>query len=232
MADKPICKIEGCGKHVVAWEMCDQHYRAWRRKGNLALRIKRAGPCTIEGCERPAQVAGICMAHYKRRRRHGDPLGGRTRNGECLEFIETIALKYEGDDCLTWPFARDQNGCGKVWADGRLHYASRYVCERAHGAPPSTRHEAAHSCGNGRLGCVAQNHLRWATPAENQADKILHGTTNRGSRHGMSKLTEQQVTEIRSLIGTMTHAAIARRFDISSSQISSIASRKEWSHVE
>ena len=232
MADKPICKIEGCGKRVVAWEMCDPHYRAWRRKGNLALRIKRAGPCKIEGCERPARVAGICMAHYKRLRRHGDPLGGRTGKGECLEYLEMTVLNYLGDDCLPWPFARDQNGCGKVWANGRLHYASRYVCERAHGSPPSPRHEAAHSCGNGRLGCVNKRHLRWATPTENQADKILHGTTNRGSRHGMSKITEQQVREIRSLVGQISIAAIARKFGISRSHTSNIASRKEWSHAE
>ena len=49
-------------------------------------------------------------------------------------------------------------------------------------------------------GVKANNHvsnLRWATDAENTADKIRHGTTNRGSRNGQAKLTPELVTVIR-----------------------------------
>lgn len=39
------------------------------------------------------------------------------------------------------------------------------------------------------------SNLRWSTLAQNQADRVAHGTTNRGSRHGASKLTEKALIE-------------------------------------
>lgn len=41
--------------------------------------------------------------------------------------------------------------------------------------------------------------LKWGSCCDNQNDRIKHGTSNRGTRHGMRKLTEQQVLEIRKL---------------------------------
>jgi hypothetical protein len=51
---------------------------------------------------------------------------------------------------------------------------SRLVCEAFHGSPPSIRHAAAHNDGNPENN--VPSNLRWATPAENMADKKLHGT--------------------------------------------------------
>lgn len=39
--------------------------------------------------------------------------------------------------------------------------------------------------------------LRYGTHSENQLDRSSHGTSNRGSRHGMSKLTDDDVSNIR-----------------------------------
>jgi hypothetical protein len=80
------------------------------------------------------------------------------------------------------------------------------------------------------LACVNPNHLRWATRKENEADKISHGTHNRGERHGQSKLTESMVLEILAT-KDLSHQIIASRYGVSRFAIDSIKNRKAWKHV-
>lgn len=55
----------------------------------------------------------------------------------------------------------------------------------------------------------------------------------RGSAHGMSKLTVEQVVEIRALYaaGNSTLKQVSEKFNISSSNLSLIIHRKAWKHV-
>ncbi len=65
------------------------------------------------------------------------------------------------------------------------------------GPPPSPTHQAAHRDGN-----TYNNHfsnLYWATPSENAADKVRHGTIARGRRAGPDALTDRDVEIIRKL---------------------------------
>lgn len=80
-----------------------------------------------------------------------------------------------------------------LWVNGRRHAAKihRLVAEAFHGPRPSPLHEVAHNNGDPTDNRAAN--LRWATRAENHADKIQHGTHNRGHRHGLSKLTIEQI---------------------------------------
>jgi hypothetical protein len=82
----------------------------------------------------------------------------------------------------------------------------------AHGEPPTARHEAAHSCGKGHLGCVHPGHLSWKTRNENRADMVRHGMLPRGTIVSTNKLTEDQVREIRSRMGSETGMALAAEF--------------------
>jgi DNA-binding transcriptional regulator YiaG len=120
-------------------------------------------------------------------------------------------LSYSGDDCLTWPFGRDRNGYGSTVRRGKKVLAHRYICTIVHGEPPTPKHHAAHSCGKGHEGCVNPRHLSWKTNSENQLDRHQHGT-NAKSR---TKLTPEQVDEIRSLKGAESTGVTAARFGIS-----------------
>lgn len=89
--------------------------------------------------------------------------------------------------------------------------------------------EAAHSCGNAI--CVNPRHLRWASPAENTADKWDHGTMLLGEQCNGAKLTIADILEIRRLSGRITQRKISERFWVSQANISAIVNQKRWTHI-
>ena len=185
--------------------------------------------CSVAACNKPATHRGWCGVHYGRWRRHGDPLGGGTANGEPRRFLETVVMPFEGDECLPWPYATNSAGYGKLSVDGKLVHVHRLACEARWGPPPSPKHEAAHSCGKGHLGCCNPKHVSWKTPAENQRDKLAHGTAARGAKNALAKLSEEDVREIRRLRGLVSEKEIAKMFGVSRGCISGIFTGKNWS---
>lgn len=131
----------------------------------------------------------------------------------------------------------------------------RLACTAFHGAPPSARHQAAHGDGDGLNN--RETNLRWATPAENEADKLIHGTsgrglpsrvpaelrprgrahgratqpeaTARGERTGTAKLTAQKVTEIR--LDTRARKVVAADYGITVTMVGYIQRGISWAHV-
>ena len=227
MATPRLCSIPGCGKPAKTRGWCFTHYARWYRHGDpLGGRTLRL--CSIPGCGRKHSSRGWCLVHWKRWKRHGDPLAGRTFIGTPLRYFRGTVLTYDGDECLVWPFSRSTAGYGYLCDGGKSFLVSRLVCEAVYGEPPTPKHEAAHSCGNGHLGCVTKIHLRWATHTENIADTIRHGMLAQGERHYSAKLTNAQAEQIRDLKGTMTQRGIAARFGISRQGVSRIHLRKTY----
>lgn len=190
--------------------------------------------CSVEACERNAHHSangcrGFCQRHYSRFRKHGDPLAGNTAHHEPRRFIEEVVLKYSGNECLTWPYFRNASGYGHARFGSKGGIVSRYVCEREHGEPTTPKHQAAHSCGNGHLGCVTKSHLSWKTQSGNQLDRVIHDTHRRGERSPLAKLTEKQAREILALRGVTTQKEIAARFGVSAFTISQIHRGQRWS---
>lgn len=74
------------------------------------------------------------------------------------------------------------------------------------------------------------NNLRWGTYAENYLDRLAFDGGNRGSLHGMSKLTENQVIKIRSLYipRIITQRMLAERFGVSRECIKLITLGQRW----
>lgn len=229
MATKPLCSIPECGKPHYGRGWCRLHYKRWYTHGDTALKEKVLRTCQAHGCNKPYHAHGWCRLHYDRWLRTGDPLARRRpANGEAQRYLEEVVLSYENDDCLIWPFA-SARGYGKVSDGGKIVHAHRMVCEKVHGVPPTSKHEAAHSCGDSL--CVNHRHLRWATHAENEADKEIHGTNNRGKPGESRKLSEKAVLEIFSLRGEVGQREIAARFGVSRSTVGSIHSKKRWVRV-
>jgi len=86
-------------------------------------------------------------------------------------------------------------------------------------------------------GCKINNfaeNLEWNTHAENNKHAFDNGLKDdRGSKHGMSKLTEDQVLEIRRLYktGDYYQKDLAKMFGIAQSLICFIVNRKIWNHI-
>lgn len=140
-------------------------------------------------------------------------------NGAGIAFIRAHVADDDGP-CLTWPLFIDRvNGHGTVSYCGKLYKAHRYMCELAHGAPPTPDHEAAHSCGKGHEGCIHPKHLSWATHSENQLDRRKHGTNKKKGDHKFV-VTPEIAAEIRTLYdGKMPIIYIAAKFSISRSTV-------------
>lgn len=231
MADRRICAVEGCDKGAKRIGWCRLHHERWQRHGDpTAGRASPRTGCDVPGCYKPHEARGYCSSHYDKWKKYADPMGGvlTTKAGEPARFL-LANVSHNSDECLIWPFSRYASGYGQI-ADG--HQAHRKMCILAHGEPPSTKHEAAHSCGKGHEGCVNPRHLRWATPTENQADKVAHGTTNRGERCGAAKLTEAEVRAIRALEGQMTQQGIADKFGVHLMTVNNILRRRNWRWLE
>lgn len=98
------------------------------------------------------------------------------------------------------------------------------------GPEPFPGAQAAHNDGdraNARL-----TNLRWATPAENQADRVRHGTMCRGSDVFGAVLNEDAVAEIRRRIRSgERNLPIADHYGVSVSTIHLIRHNKTWRHV-
>lgn len=78
------------------------------------------------------------------------------------------------------------------------------------------------------------SNLKWGTHKENISDRTKHGTAvdNRGSKHGMSKLVESQVLEIRNMRLTgAIFSTIASKFSVSPTAVRNIVIRRNWRHV-
>ena len=76
--------------------------------------------------------------------------------------------------------------------------------------------------------------LRWITQSENIQRAYDQGRKqrNQGSTNGQSKLSEEKVLKIRSLLKTSAlRTDIAKQFDISISHLREIGIRKRWSHI-
>lgn len=145
-------------------------------------------------------------------------------------FWSKVALPNERG-CMLWLGNCDSGGYGVMTVSRAGVRAHRLALRIAVGPPDPPDAEAAHAprevCGNRH--CVAPAHLRWATKAENQADRWADGTHNRGDRDGRAKLTWDDVREIRekAALGA-SNRVLGKEYGIDHSQICRIAAGRAW----
>lgn len=194
--------------------------------------------CSVDGCNRDASRSsrgrkGFCGVHYYRQSRYGDANREPWAN-EPVEWLKKHA-KSASRSCLIWPFSIDaKTGYGRIsvkkpGGGSANASAHRYMCILAKGAPQSTRHQAAHACGN--RACVNPRHLSWKTQSENEADKLIHGMSNRGERSGSAKLTAEDVAAIRSATG-FTQQELADKYGVSRGHIAGLRRGRFWPELQ
>lgn len=189
--------------------------------------------CIVKGCDKyKSNSWGYCQRHGEQHRK-GRPFTFGPKQKKAGFQQEWIAahVSHEEEECLSWPFKVYPDGRGQTHWNGKTARAHRVMCELRHGAPPTSKHEAAHSCGNGHLGCVNPKHLRWATRQENVDDMLVHGTRVRGEKTHWAILTEQKVRDIREMATVLPVTLIAHEYGITRQQCNRVVSRRSWRHV-
>ncbi len=117
----------------------------------------------------------------------------------------------------------------KIRCDGEIIHTSvhRMVAIAFLGPCPPDKNQVAHWDGNPRNNHVSN--LRWATAAENTADKIRHGNHYKGNK----KFTEDDIRDIRKMRSSgCRYVDIMDRYPTTKSNLSSILSGATWSHVD
>lgn len=75
------------------------------------------------------------------------------------------------------------------------------------------------------------SNLCWGTPKQNAEDRDRNGGTARGERAGLAKLCNDEVLKIRKLRYILTYAEIAKKFNVTESNIKMIMHRSTWKEI-
>lgn len=76
---------------------------------------------------------------------------------------------------------------------------------------------------------AAWSNLEYGTYEQNEADKLDHDRRAWGVRHGMHKLTEDEVRTIRA--SSESHAEMSRIYGVGADHVMHIRQRKCWRHI-
>ena len=133
------------------------------------------------------------------------------------------------DQCWEWKAGMFQSGYGLFKLDGKLQRAHRVSYQLNHGPIPDGLF-ILHWCDN--PGCVNPAHLHLGTHVDNMRERGERGRCahTSGEVHGCSKLTSEQIQQIRLsyAIGGITQQQLGEEFGVSKQQISRIINGKRW----
>lgn len=144
--------------------------------------------------------------------------------------------QFKAGDVLQLPMLGPVNHKRKVarlYRDGRVWGVpvSRLIAMAWHGPPPTSTHEAAHN--DGQPENNTPGNIRWATPAENGADKVRHGRSLVGERNTRAVLKDSDVRIIRRhRADGISLTAIGKLYGVSRVSIANLIRGKTWRHVK
>ncbi len=184
--------------------------------------------CDVEGCNGVHEAKGWCRKHYLRMHRYNTleltHFYGRTT----LERFEEKIDKSSGY-CWKWTGCRDQDGYGQLGiGGGKQVKAHRFSYETYVGKIGEGLH-VCHSCDV--PSCVNPEHLWTGTDKDNAVDRQNKGRGIRGVTQWKSKLTEEEVLEIRKLHKKISNVDIAKLYCVGPDTIGHIMRRNTWKHI-
>jgi hypothetical protein len=188
--------------------------------------------CSIDKCGNPLYAFGFCEKHYKRFKKYGDPNGGVKNHAPLEERFWRFVQKSDG--CWIWTGNKSGPGYGRI-AIGpkKLGYvqAHRLSWEMHNNQQIQDGMVVMHKCDN--PSCVNPSHLMVGSYKENTQDMIAKGRKRTiapvGEENGKAVLTIEQAREVKQ--SSLSMAALARKFGVSSNCIRGVRIGRTWKHA-
>jgi hypothetical protein len=148
-------------------------------------------------------------------------------------FWSRVDIKSE-DECWNWTWGKHKEGYGRFKYQNKEFQTHRFSYLISYGnLDPNLL--VCHKCDN--PSCVNPKHLFLGTFKDNAQDRSNKGRCGRkgaiGESSGVSKLTELQVLEIRTLYneGFGGYKKLGKKFGVHHSNIESIVKKNTWRHI-
>lgn len=149
--------------------------------------------------------------------------GGSVARTFAEAFTANVAPDEHG--CWCW-VGRRQNKYGHLSFKSKAYRAHRFSYLVFKGPIPDGLY-VCHSCDNPL--CVNPEHLWLGTNADNRADSVAKRRHARGNTCGKSKLNEDQVCTLVTLVQVgNTQREVAKLFGVTQANVSSIMTNKTW----
>ncbi len=188
--------------------------------------------------ERPCEYCGKVMHRadsvwpyrWRQRRFCSQGCGGAAANqkriGTLTDRLKANTKRNPANGCLEWTGQLNQSGYGTMTFAGKTLMAHRAAYTAFVGPIPDAK-QVLHRCDNRR--CTELTHLFLGNPTVNNADRDAKQRQARGERCGRAILSEDDVRAIRQ--SSAPHTALAKRYGVGPTAISSIRNNKSWKHV-
>jgi hypothetical protein len=170
----------------------------------------------------------------------GKPYTTHKRHTSLLVRFWSFVDERGPDECWGWQGGRDRQGYGQMTVRrGKTLKAHRLSWELAHHCEIPDGMMIRHTCDN--PSCVNPAHLLVGTNVDNMHDLMERGDSKKlarcvlpGERHRSSKLTADQVCEMRRLHRENGHGAVelARRYGVHRCTAWEAITHRTWKHIE
>ena len=198
-----------------------EEHRKKLRESHLGKRLSEAAKKKIGKASKGRKLSEETKRRMResQRKRHGDPV---------KRFWSKVD-KTDPNSCWIWTAYIGPRGYGRVgWKGSPTARAHRVAYEITFGPIPKGM-IIMHTCDNKK--CVNPAHLSLGTQLDNMRDAAIKEPV--GSYNKQSKLTKEEVKEIRTLAKSgIAQKEIAKRYSMSQSTISDIVNQKIWKHVK
>jgi hypothetical protein len=158
---------------------------------------------------------------------------GRKPKGRMTFECRFLSKVNKTDTCWLWTGRLNDDGYGHFDVNTNKAKSSHRVAYELWVAPIPDGLYVRHKCDV--RNCVNPDHLEVGTQQDNVNDMFERGrhVACKGERNGRAKLTEDDVREIRVLLGfDISQRDIAKQFNVGQTIIYQIKIGKSWAHVQ